>query len=136
MFFRKYGLLFAWIIAILASLGSFFFGEILKLEPCLFCWYQRICIYPLVIILGIAFFRRDYNISIYVIPLSIIGALIALYQIFMEKILPPLSSAYCKACIIYNSSYPIFGINVYFPILSLIAFLAIPLLLIGVYKNK
>ena len=43
----------AWVIALLSTLGSLFFGEIMKLPPCTLCWYQRICMYPLVVILAV-----------------------------------------------------------------------------------
>jgi disulfide bond formation protein DsbB len=136
MLFRKFGLQLAWLIAIVATIGSLFFSEVLDLPPCTYCWYQRVFLYPLVIILGIAVFRKDYSISIYALPLAMVGGLVAIFQSFMEKLLDPMSMGFCKDCILSYSTYPIFGIEIYFPYLSFVAFLAISILLFGVYKNK
>ena len=40
----------AWLIATLATLGALFMSEIMGLAPCVLCWYQRIFMFPLVII--------------------------------------------------------------------------------------
>lgn len=70
----------AWVVALVATLGSLYFSEIRLFRPCILCWYQRICMYPLVLILGIAAFRSDFGIRRYVLPLALIGALTGLYQ--------------------------------------------------------
>jgi len=51
---QKYVLLLAWIVSIVATLGSLFFSLVMKLPPCDFCWYQRIAMYPLIVVLGVA----------------------------------------------------------------------------------
>ena len=60
----------AWAASIIAMLGSLFFSEIRQYEPCTLCWYQRILMYPLPIIIGIALIRKDYWISFYTMILS------------------------------------------------------------------
>ena len=72
-FLVEQGLSLAWVVATVATIGSLYFSEIEGYIPCNFCWYQRILMYPLVIILGIATARKDFNQIIYVLPISIIG---------------------------------------------------------------
>jgi len=79
-------LLLAWLAAIIATLGSLYFSEVMHFIPCMLCWYQRIFMYPLAIILGIAFYRNDQGIYRYVLPLSIIGMLISGYHTLLQKL--------------------------------------------------
>src|SRR5262245_21617994 len=66
---RHIALLAAWI----ATCGSLFFSEVLGWRPCELCWYQRILMYPLAILLAIGIFRRDRGLHLYVLPFSIAG---------------------------------------------------------------
>lgn len=77
---RKNHLLLAFIISLTATLGSLFYSEILGYTPCKLCWFQRIFMYPLPIIFGIALKKKDLRIKHYIIPLAVIGALIAAYH--------------------------------------------------------
>jgi disulfide bond formation protein DsbB len=79
-FFSKNGLFFALIIAIVATAGSLFYSEIAGYEPCKLCWFQRIFMYPLVILLGLACIKKDFKILIYPSSLAGIGAAISLYH--------------------------------------------------------
>jgi disulfide bond formation protein DsbB len=79
-------LLLAWIAAVIATLGSLYFSEVMHFVPCTLCWYQRIFMYPLAIILGIAFYKNDSRIYKYVLPLSSIGMLISGYHMLLQKI--------------------------------------------------
>ncbi|MGG3800491.1 disulfide oxidoreductase [Metabacillus fastidiosus] len=79
-------LFIAWTASFIATLGSLFFSEILKYIPCELCWYQRIFMYPLVIILGLAIFKKDYKIASYSAVLSAVGGLISLYHYGIQKI--------------------------------------------------
>lgn len=84
---KKYGLYFAWLISLISSLSALYASEILQWAVCNLCWYQRICMFPLTIVLGMACFRDDHNIARYALPLTILGALFALYQ-YLEQIIP------------------------------------------------
>ena len=84
-FLRENGLLWAWAVALVATLGSLYFSEVLKFFPCKLCWYQRILMYPLVLLLGIAAVRKDYGQTLYVLPMSILGACVSLYHILIQK---------------------------------------------------
>jgi disulfide bond formation protein DsbB len=88
-------LVLAFVVATLATLGSLYFSEIAHFEPCLLCWYQRIAMYPLVVILGIAAWRRDDGVAMYVTPLAAIGAAISAYHYALEW-LPGLAAGVCS----------------------------------------
>jgi disulfide bond formation protein DsbB len=89
-------LLAAFVVATLATIGSLYFSEVAHFEPCRLCWYQRIAMYPLVVILGIAAWRRDVRVRRYAVPVAVIGALIATYHYALEW-LPWLDSGVCSA---------------------------------------
>ncbi len=73
-------LLSAWIIALCASLGALFIGEVMGQAPCVLCWYQRIAMFPLALILGIACLSNDLSVWRYALPLSLAGFAIALWH--------------------------------------------------------
>ncbi|MCM2982524.1 disulfide bond formation protein B [Niallia circulans] len=83
---RENILYLAWIAAVLSMFGSLYFSEIRDFIPCTLCWYQRILMYPFVIILGIAVIRKDYKISFYTMILSGIGACISIYHYSIQKL--------------------------------------------------
>jgi disulfide bond formation protein DsbB len=89
-FLRRYSLYFAWLVALIATLLSLYFSVVQKMPMCDLCWYQRICMYPLVILLGIAAYREDKGIVIYAMPLAILGILFSLYQ-YLEQMIPGFS---------------------------------------------
>jgi disulfide bond formation protein DsbB len=79
-------LLLAWVAALIATIGSLYFSEVLHYIPCTLCWYQRIFMYPLAIILGIAFYQNDKGVTQYALPLSIVGMVISGYHTVLQKI--------------------------------------------------
>ncbi len=118
---RSYSLYFAWLIAIFGTLGSLYFGEVSGQEPCALCWYQRICLFPLVFILGVAAYKEDERVWHYVIYQVILGALFSTYQLVKDLFhydLPLCGPA--APC----ESIQVFG-DVPFPFLSLLAFISI-----------
>jgi disulfide bond formation protein DsbB len=86
----------AWVVAFLATAGSLYFSEVAGFEPCRLCWYQRIAMYPLVILLGVAAARRERAGSFYVIAMALIGALVSTYHVALEWF-PSLDSGACSA---------------------------------------
>ena len=114
----------AWAVAVLAMGGSLYFSESANYIPCTLCWYQRIAMYPLVLILGIAIFRRDISVRIYAIPLAAIGAVIATYHWILERF-PELDYGACSSGIPCTQKwFEEFGF-ITLPFLALIAFLLI-----------
>ncbi|APH74850.1 disulfide bond formation protein B [Aquibium oceanicum] len=132
-------LLFAWMIAVAATLTALFIGEIVGQTPCNLCWFQRIFMFPLAIILGIAAFRSDSSIKFYALPLVGLGAAIAFFHTLIyfglveEAIVPCTRSGTSCA----GEAMTILG-SVPLPLASLIAFAAIGGLLSlcrpGVYR--
>lgn len=66
--------------AVIATLGSLFFSEVWMLPPCKLCWFQRIAMYPLVVILAVGYYLRDRNVYLYAMPLVVSGLVIAFYH--------------------------------------------------------
>lgn len=83
-FLKTYGLQFAFLVALGASLGSLLYSEVLLYVPCKLCWYQRIFLFPQAILLGTALLKKDRKIIDYGIVLSAIGLLIAAYHYFLQ----------------------------------------------------
>jgi len=81
---REHALGFSFIVALIAALGSLFYSEIAGFEPCKLCWFQRIFMYPQVILFGMAIYLKDKNILNYSIALSLIGAVIAGYHYLLQ----------------------------------------------------
>ena len=79
-----YELWLAFLVAALATGGSLFYSEIAGFVPCELCWYQRICMYPLTVLTLLPALAADYRIARYLLPLPVVGACIAVYQILIE----------------------------------------------------
>ncbi|WP_019584761.1 disulfide bond formation protein B [Deinococcus apachensis] len=75
---RDNRLYLAWVVALAATLGSLWFSEVRGFVPCVLCWFQRIAMYPLALLLGIAALRGDLSIRAYALPLAAVGWIIAL----------------------------------------------------------
>lgn len=115
----------SFLISLAAIFGSLYFSEILGFPPCVLCWYQRICIYPLALIFAVGLLREDRNYLNYAWPLIIIGTLISVYHNLLYYGIIPESIAPCKqgvSCSAKQVEY--FGI-ITIPLLSLIGFLAL-----------
>ena len=90
----RVGLWLAWLVALVTTLGSLYFSEIAHFTPCKLCWYQRIAVYPLAIVLLVAALKRDRRIAWYVVPVAIIGAGFAAYQTQLQAF-PSQHSSFC-----------------------------------------
>lgn len=121
----KYLLYIAWIQSLAAMLGSLFYSEIMHYNPCLLCWYQRILMYPLVILIAVGIIRKDPKLDLYVLPFSITGMLLAFYHILLQKGLLPEAVAPCAigaSCTVKYVGY--FGF-ITIPVMSFAAFAVI-----------
>lgn len=83
---RENMLFFAWTVSVIATLGSLYFSEIRQFVPCELCWYQRIFMYPIALILGIAVVKKDYKGALYSTVFSGIGMFVSLYHYFIQKV--------------------------------------------------
>ncbi|NBC68158.1 disulfide bond formation protein B [Paenibacillus sacheonensis] len=136
-FFRRYALYLAWVVSIVAVASSLYLSEIMKFIPCNLCWYQRIFMYPIVILLGIACYAQDRGIIRYVLPLSVLGGCISLYH-YLEQQIPALARALpCTVGVPCSEDYlDWFGGYVTIPFLALIAFILITALLVNGLKKE
>jgi disulfide bond formation protein DsbB len=116
----------AWIVALVATFGALFVGEVMGQTPCVLCWYQRIFMFPLALVLAIACYRSDRNVWHYALPLAILGWTVAAYHNLVYFGIVDEALAPCAAtgpsC--SGADMTIFG-WVPLPLLSLIAFSAI-----------
>jgi disulfide bond formation protein DsbB len=85
----------AWTVSLVATVGSLFFSEVMLLPPCVLCWYQRIAMYPLTIILGMGLFTSLNQAWLFSLPLMALGWLVAVYHNLLYYKLIPESSGPC-----------------------------------------
>jgi len=120
----------AWLIAASSTMVSLFFSEIMHLEPCVLCWYQRICIFPLAVILLIGLHPLSKEVIRYALPFAVVGLLFTLYHIALffgfipEGLKPCAQGIPCD-----DDSMVLFGF-LPIPLLSLAAFSGITVLLL------
>lgn len=134
IFFSKYVVYIALVQAIVATLGSLYYSEIKHFAPCVLCWYQRIFMYPLIAIIAVGILRRDKALFAYVLPLSIIGQLVALYQVLLQARIIPESVAPCAIGVSCLTKYTdLFGF-LSIPMLSFLAFSLITVCML-LYRN-
>lgn len=126
---RNYHLFLAWVVASVAMLGSLYFSEILGYIPCELCWYQRILMYPLVILLGIANVRRDRSVIYYALPFSVLGSLFSFYHYLIQKVDVFSRVTPCSEGVPCSGEYINWLGFITIPFLALLAFLLITLLL-------
>jgi len=125
-----------WLIACISTLGSLFFSEIMGYAPCVLCWYQRICMYPLVLILGVGLFPLDPKLVRYALPLSVLGTLIAVFHLLLvagyipESIKPCVQGVPCSEVQIQWFGF------VTIPLLSGVSFLIITALLLMTHRRS
>ncbi len=127
----------AWVIALTATLGSLYFSELAKYVPCHLCWYQRIAMYPMAVILLVGALRRDVRAGVqYAFLFPIVGALISIYHIYLEEN-PSAQPAGCKVGGTTCATKWIdkFG-YITIPMLALTAFAAILTLLLFAWSRR
>lgn len=118
----RYGVYFAWLIALVSTLGSLYFSEIKNYIPCELCWYQRIFMYPMVILLGMATYRDDRRIADYALPLTFCGGGIALFHYLIQRFPSLAAASPCKEGVPCNLDYINWFGFITIPLLSLVAF--------------
>lgn len=127
-------LLAAWVIALAASLTVLFIGEVMGQTPCTLCWYQRIAMFPLAVILGIAAWRGELAAWRYALPIALAGLLVAGFHTLLYFGIVPEGIAPCGAgpsCT--DAEMTVFGLAI--PALSLAAFAGLVVLILQVRKG-
>ena len=122
-------LFLAWFVSLTATLGSLFFSEVLNYPPCVLCWYQRIFMYPLVLIFLVGLFPLQRSVIKFTLPLASMGWLISLYHnLLYYKIIPEASGPCLKGISCTTVFFNWFGF-ITIPLLSFISFSFILILL-------
>ena len=85
----------ALVVATVSTGGSLWLSYGAHFQPCTLCWYQRICMYPLVVILGLGILRRDANVRLYAAVMAAVGLGFSLYHILVEHF-PSLEGGVCE----------------------------------------
>lgn len=123
-------------VAVISTLGALFIGEIMEQTPCLLCWYQRIAMFPLALILMIASYRTDRQVVYYALPLAVIGGCIAAYHSLLFYNIIPKTIEPCGQGPSCSGRHMIIFEHIPLPLLSLAAFIAIICLLLPLLKRK
>ena len=124
-----------WLVATVATLGSLFFSEVMGLQPCLLCWYQRIFMYPLVLIFLVGMFPLDKRVFRYALPVAAIGWIFAVYHYLLYSGYIPEDLQPCGqgvSCAEINLE--LFGL-ITIPMLSIFSFTII-IVLLFIFRNR
>jgi disulfide bond formation protein DsbB len=129
-------LLFAgWVVAATSTLGALFLSEVMHIPPCLLCWYQRICMFPLVVLLPIGLFPFDAKVVRYALPLATVGAAVALFHVLLVHGVIPERATPCTQGVPCSQNpiewFGFLGI----PHLALAAFFIIIALLVAAHRR-
>lgn len=122
----------AFLIALVSTLSALFIGEVLGQMPCTLCWYQRIAMFPLVPVLGVALWIGDPRGRLYALPLALAGLALAAWHSGLYAGLIPEPVVPCTengpSCT-DRAGQSILGLSI--PYLSLAAFATISICLIS-----
>jgi disulfide bond formation protein DsbB len=126
----------AWLLASVATSGSLFFSYVMDFAPCVLCWYQRICLFPLVVVLARGLFPFDRGVVKYALPLASLGWLVAAYHNLIQAGIVPESLQPCATGVSCTEKYVnLFGV-LSIPALSLLAFTALAGILIALDRRS
>jgi disulfide bond formation protein DsbB len=132
--YLKYTPYFIFVVSLLATLISLYFSEVMKLIPCVLCWYQRICMYPIIAITAVGILKKDKNILDYVLPLSATGLVIAIYHNLLYYGILPESVAPCMQGISCTTRQIEWFGFITIPLLSMLTFALITFCVV-IYKR-
>ena len=114
----------AWVLSLVATLGSLFLSDVLELPPCSLCWYQRVCLFPLTIILAVGIVLRDPRLLFYGMPLVAVGLVLALYHNLLYYGVIPESLSPCQQGVPCSSRQ-----------IDWLGFIGIPLMSLGAFVS-
>lgn len=123
----------AWLLAAISTLGALFFGEVMQLPPCVLCWYQRIFMFPLALLLPFGLFPFDAKVIRYGLVLAVPGLLVALFHqllvagVIPESIKPCTQGVPCSQTVISWFGF------VTIPLMSVLAFATLIALLVAAH---
>lgn len=135
-FIGDYARELAFLIALIATSGSLYMSNVLGWTPCRLCWFQRIFMYPLVVIIGVSILFDSRDIKDYVIPLALIGLPIALYHYITQRV-EQFHAAGCSiAQVSCSTEYTFYFNYITIPMMAATAFLAILVILWRFYPHQ
>lgn len=123
-------LFLCWLLASIATLSSLYFSEVMQFAPCVLCWYQRICLFPLVVVIPAGLFPLDKGVVRYALPLAVTGWLTAAYHNLLYSGLIPKSLQPCSKGVSCTEEYITFFGFLTIPLLSLLTFSTVIALLL------
>ena len=124
----------AWTVALLGTLGSLFFSNALGWLPCVLCWYQRILLYPLLIILTVGVLRDSDDLEFFVLPFSFLGIGVSIFHNLLQYGIIPEKLSPCTNGVSCTIPYHFFFNWLTVPLLSLCAFIVITICMY-IYRN-
>lgn len=132
-FWAQYGALFAFAVAVAATLGSLYYSEVAGFIPCTLCWYQRILMYPLALLIPVGLILRDEYLPRYVLPLSTLGIVVSTYHYLTQWGLFAESAA-CRAGVPCSGRYVDYLGFITIPFMALTAFVLITVIMFLVWR--
>lgn len=120
----------AWLIATVSTLAALFLGEVMGYTPCILCWYQRIAMFPLVLVLAAGLFPFDPRVVRYALPLALAGLGLALFHLALTTGWIPESLRPCQQGVPCSNTPVVWFGFVTIPLLSALSFSLITVLLI------
>ena len=133
-FFKNYSLYLAWTTSLLAVIGSLYFSNVRNFPQCVLCWYQRICMYPQILILGAGIILKDKKIAFYSMPLALVGWLISVYHNLLYYKIIPENLAPCVTGVSCTTKFIEYFGFVTIPLLSFLAFTII-IIFVMIYQK-
>jgi len=128
-------LFLCWLVAGVSTAGSLFFSYVMEFAPCVLCWYQRIFLFPLVLILAVGLFPLDKKAAKYAFPLAVAGWLTAAYHYLLYTGIIPTNLQPCSQGVSCTEEYISLFDFLSIPLLSLLSFTIIITLLIIFYRR-
>ncbi len=122
-----------WLLATISTLGAIFLGEVMGLTPCVLCWYQRIAMFPLVLILAAGLFPLDARVVRYALPLAAIGWATAVFHLLVSEGIVSEAMTPCTAGVPCSQRLIEWFGFLTIPMLSVAAFSIISAMLITIY---
>ena len=131
-----WSLLFAaWLLATLSTAGSLFFSYVMEFAPCVLCWYQRICLFPLVVILARGLFPFDRGVVKYALPLAVLGWIVAAYHNLIYAGIVPENLQPCSKGVSCTEEYiELFGV-LSIPMMALLGFTVLVGMLFALHRR-
>lgn len=123
-------------LSLVSTLGSLFFSEVMKLPPCVLCWYQRIEMYPLLVLSAVGILRKDKNFVYYALPLSIAGLITSAYHNLLYYHIIPESVAPCTAGVSCTTKFFEWFGFITIPFMSFVAFALLTFFMIIYVKGN